>query len=363
MPRLADHRPHDHRPRPTWPDEAVLGGVDTHRDTHVAAACDPLGRVLGSAEFPTTAAGFAALLRFLGSFGTLAAVGVEGTGSYGSGLARWLAAQGVLVLEVDRPNRQARRRRGKTDTIDAEEAARAVAAGRARTVPKTATGSVEMVRMLRMTRRSASKQRTQAVNQIHALIVTAPEALRAQLAGLTTGQLLTTAARLRPGPMHDPTAAAKYALSALARRVKALDEEIAGLDAHLEQLIAAAAPDLIARHGVGIDTAGALLCAVGDNPHRLSSEKSFAALCGASPVAASSGRTNRHRLNRGGDRQANSALWRIVIVRMRSHPPTQAYVHRRTQEGLSKRDIIRCLKRYVARELYQDLPRPASTTA
>jgi transposase len=311
--------------------------------------------VLATKEFPTTTAGFKALLRFLRSHGQLAAVGVEGTGCWGGGLARFLAARDVTVIEVDRPNRQARRRRGKSDTIDAEEAARAVIAGRARTVPKTGTGPVEMARQLRVTRRSAIKQRTQALLQLQALADTAPDELRDALKPLGYAALIDTAARFRPGEMTTPTAAAKYAMSLLARRIQRLDDELAGLDAHLKDILTAAHPQLLAAHGVGPDTAGALLVAAGDNPERLRTEQSFAALCGASPVQASSGNTRRHRLNRGGDRQANSALWRIVLVRMKTHPPTRAYVARRTTDGMSKRDIMRCLKRYVAREIYHHI--------
>ena len=355
MPRFPERPARDQLERPEWPPGAVIGGVDTHKHVHVAAVCDPLGRVLASQSFPTTTNGFKALLRFLRSHGELAAVGVEGTGCWGGGLARWLAARDIRVIEVDRPNRQARRRRGKSDTIDAEEAARAVVAGRARTVPKTGTGPVEMARQLRVARRSAIKQRTQALLQLQALADTAPDDLRDTVKPLRYAALIELAARFRPGEMTTPTAAAKYAMSTLARRIQHLDAEIAGLDDHLKTILTAAHPRLLAAHGVGPDTAGALLVAAGDNPERLLSEQSFAALCGASPVQASSGNTHRHRLNRGGDRQANSALWRIVLVRMRSHPPTRDYVARRTAEGLAKRDIMRCLKRYVAREIYHHI--------
>jgi len=363
MSRLAERHVRDHLERPEWPPGAVIGGVDTHKHIHVAAVCDPLGRVLASDTFPTTTAGFKTLLRFLRSHGELAAVGIEGTGCWGGGLSRWLATRDVHVVEVDRPNRQARRRRGKSDTIDAEEAARAVVAGRARTVPKTGTGPVEMARQLRVARRSAIKQRTQALLQLQALADTAPDELRDTVKKLRYAQLIATAARFRPGELTTTSAAAKYAMSALARRIQHLDSEIDGLDAHLKAILTAAHPDLLAAHGVGPDTAGALLVAAGDNPERLVSEQAFAALCGASPVQASSGNTHRHRLNRGGDRQANSALWRIVLVRMRSHQPTRDYVTRRTAEGLAKRDIMRCLKRYVAREIYHHInPTPPALT-
>jgi transposase len=229
-----------------------------------------------------------------------------------------------------------------------------------------------MARQLRVTRRSAIKQRTQALLQLQALADTAPDELRDALKPLGYAALIDTAARFRPGEMTTPTEAAKYAMGLLARRIQHLDAEIDGLDAHLKEILTAAHPELLAAHGVGPDTAGALLVAAGDNPQRLTSERSFAALCGASPVQASSGNTRRHRLNRGGDRQADSALWRIVLVRMKTHPPTRAYVSRRTAEGMRKRDIMRCLKRYVTRDIYHHLDptrrpaghlRPLSPTA
>ena len=334
--------------------ETVIGGVDTHKDLHVAAAIDGLGRVLGSRTFPTTPAGYRALTRWLATHGTIEAVGVEGTGSWGAGLARHLTDAGHTVIEVHRPNRQRRRLRGKTDTIDAEEAALAVISGRASAVPKTRTGPVEPIRMLRIARRGAMKARGQANNQLHSLIDTAPEPVRDQLRDLPARQRVALAARLRPGPdPADVTAAAKTAITSVARRIQNLDTEIAALDTGLTHLVTTTAPTLLARHGIGIDTAGALLVAAGDNPHRLRHEHSFAALCGTSPVEVSSGQRQRHRLNTGGDRIANSALWRIVIVQMATDPATRAYVTRRTTEGRTKKEIIRCLKRYTARQAYR----------
>ena len=333
----------------------VTGGVDTHRDVHVAAVIDQTGRILCTAEFPTTLAGHRQLLRWFRRYGDLSAVGVEGTGAWGAGLARFLCAQDVVVVEVDRPNRQHRRRHGKSDPVDAEAAARAALNGEALGTPKSRTGQVEAIRALRVARRSAVKARVQAANQLHALVVTAPEALRARLRHLGLAELAVTATRLRPGSPTTPLDATKVALGEIARRWLALGEEINRLDAHLGPLVADTAPALLARHGVGTDTAGALLVAAGDNPGRLRSEASFAALCGASPVDASSGLQRRHRLNRGGDRSANQALWRIALVRMSNCPRTKAYVQRRTHEGHSKKEIIRCLKRYIAREVYADL--------
>jgi len=337
----------------------VVGGVDTHKDVHVAAACDPLGRVLGTREFSTTTAGYRRLAAWLSSFGTLEAVGVEGTGTWGAGLTRFLTGAGIRVVEVDRPNRQTRRRRGKSDTIDAEEAARAVVAGRATAIPKARTGPVESIRLLRNARKGAMKARGQAGNQLHALIDTAPDEVRDRFRDLPSAARVRAAARLRPGPITTPTAAAKTAIASVARRIGHLDDEIAALDAQLAILVTATAPRLVARHGIGIETAGALLVAAGDNPQRLAHEHSFAALCGTSPVEVSSGKRQRHRLNTGGDREANSALWRIVIVRMATDPVTKAYVTRRVAEGRTKKEIIRCLKRYTARQAYRDLRAPA----
>jgi len=333
----------------------VVGGVDTHRDVHVAAVVDDIGRVLGSAEFPSTISGHRCLLRWLRRHGELDRVGVEGTGAWGAGLSRFLIAEGITVVEVDRPNRQHRRRHGKSDTTDAEAAARAALNGDANGAPKTRTGNVEAIRALRVARRSAIKARTQAANQLHALVVTAPDELRGQLRALPLAELAATAARFRPGHTITAVTGTKIALAEIARRWLALSEEIARLDEHLDRLVAATAPRLVARHGIGTDTAGALLVAAGDNPHRLRNERSFAALCGVSPLDASSGLQRRHRLNRGGDRDANHALWRIALVRMATCPRTRAYVARRTAEGRTKKEIIRCLKRYIAREIHADL--------
>ena len=341
---------------------SITGGVDTHKDLHVAAALDGVGKLLATESFPTTAAGYRALLAWLRGFGTVVAVGVEGTGSWGAGLARHLAAEGVTVLEVNRPNRQHRRRRGKSDPADAEAAARAVMAEQATGSPKATNGVIESVRLLRLARRSAIKGRSQAANQIHSVIDTAPEELRAQLIGLSTAARIARCARLRPADVATPLGAAKLALVSLARRWSALDAEIEMLGAELGRLVARAAPTLVAVKGVGTDVAGALLTAAGDNPERLHSEASFAALCGASPIEASSGRSTRHRLNRGGDRQANSALYTVVINRLTWDDRTRAYMARRTAEGKSKREAIRCLKRYVARELYREIRKISLTS-
>jgi transposase len=330
----------------------VTIGVDTHGDVHVAHAKDQLGRRLDTVSIPTTPTGYQDLLAWARGLGQVQAWGVEGTGSYGAGLARYLRKAGQVVLEVNRPDRAARRRRGKSDPVDAEAAARAVQAGEVTIVPKTADGQVEMLRSLRVARTTAMRARTQAVNALRSLLVTAPAELREQLRGLSAVRLVRCAATLDPGRLTSPTAAAMLALGTLARRYQALDAEITALDSELDQLTATAAPGLLALFGVGPDVASALLIAAGDNPRRLRSEAAFSMLCGSSPIKASSGKTTRHRLNRGGDRQANAALYRIVIVRLRWHQPTKDYMARRTTEGKSKKEIIRCLKRYVAREVF-----------
>ncbi len=336
----------------------VTGGVDTHGEVHVAAVIDAVGRILGTSSFPSTPAGCRGLLRWLRGHGQVARVGVEGTGSFGAGLARYLAAEGVAVIEVNRPNRQLRRRRGKSDTVDAESAARAALNGEATGAPKAGTGPVESVRVLRLARRSAVKARTQAINQIRDLIVTAPDQLRCRLRDLDTDQRVQVCARFRANGVKDPAEATKTALQALARRYLALSAEIDQLGTQIGQLCAAVNPELMAAHGIGPEVAATLLVTAGDNPDRMTSEAAFAALCGASPIEASSGRITRHRLNTGGDRQANNALWRIALVRMSNDPRTQAYVARRRQDGKSSKEIIRCLKRYIAREIFQLLTNP-----
>jgi transposase len=334
----------------------ITGGVDTHADMHVAAALDSIGGLLGVQEFPATAAGYASLLGWLRGFGTLAVAGVEGTGSYGAGLARHLAAAGVCVVEVDRPDRQDRARQGKSDPLDAVSAARAALSGRASGAPRGRDGVVEAIRALMVAKRSARQERIQAINQARALIMTGPEELRARFVRRSPAQLIEAIAALRPRPGDVPGYATRVALRELGRRAQFLDAQLDRLDELIGPLVTARAPGLLALHGVGPDTAAMLLVAAGDHPERLRSESSWAHLCGVAPIPASSGKTaGRYRLNRGGDRQANSALWRIVIVRMNSHPATRAYADRRSEEGLSKKEIIRCLKRYVAREVYRQL--------
>jgi transposase len=339
---------------------AVTGGVDTHADTHVAAALDPVGGLLGVREFPATAAGYALLLGWLGGFGTVCLVGVEGTGSYGAGLARHLSTAGVRVVEVDRSDRQDRRRQGKSDPLDAVSAARAAQSGRARGASKGRDGAVEAIRALMVARRSAAAERTQTVNQARALILTGPEDLRARFTRHATAALIAGLASLRPRPGSTVGYATRIALRELGRRAEFLDGQIERLDELIVPLVTARAPGLLALYGVGPNTAALLLIAAGDHPGRLRSEAAWAHLCGVAPIPASSGKTIRRRLNPGGDRQANHALWRIVFTRMSSHPATRAYVERRTAEGKSRKEIMRCLKRYVAREVYPHLRAPSA---
>lgn len=338
----------------------VTLGVDSHRDMNVAVALDQQGRMLGTRAVPTTRQGHSELLRWATNLGELTQVGVEGSSSYGAGLCRILRSQGILVLEVERPHRRSRRVAGKSDPLDAEKAARAVLAGEVRVVAKGGDGDVENLRMLWVTRAGAMKARTQAANQLHALVVTSPDRFKECLGSLSTKGLIRIAARWRPDPRRGRESVAKFAMRSVARRYLELDLEISSLDTEIQALVDAAAPALIATKGIGYETAAALLVAAGDNPERLRTESAFAHLCGAAPVPASSGKTVRHRLSRGGDRQANRALFLIVLGRMRLDERTRNYVRRRTGEGLSKMEIIRCLKRYVAREVYPLLPRAAT---
>jgi transposase len=327
----------------------------------VASARDQLGRRVASTLVPTSPAGYQHLLDWARQLGEVAAFGIEGTGSYGAALARFLRANGQQVFEVNRPDRATRRRRGKSDPLDADAAARAVQAGDAAGLPKAGTGTVEMLRVLRVARQSALKARTQATNALRALLVTAPAELREQLRGLSKTTLPRTAAALDPGQLTSPTAATMLALRTLGQRHAALTAELTVLEAEINRLVARHAAPLLALFGVGPDSAGALLVAAGDNPERLCSEAAFAALCGVSPVEASSGKTIRHRLNRGGDRQANAALYRIVLVRLRWHQPTKDYMARRVAEGKTTKEVIRCLKRYLAREVFAVLTQTGQT--
>ena len=334
---------------------AITGGVDTHSEVHVAAALDPVGGLLGVREFPATAAGYRGLLGWLRGFGAVALVGIEGTGSYGAGLARHMAGAGIRVVEVDRADRQDRRRNGKSDPLDAVSAARAAQSGRAAGAPKGRDGAVEAIRVLMVAKRSARNERTQAINQARALILTGPDELRSRFAGHRAAALAEAITALRPRPGDAADYAVRIALRELGRRAEFPGAQIERLDELIVPLVTVRAPGLLSLYGVGPDTAALLLIAAGDHPERLRSEAAWAHMCAVAPIPASSGKTRRHRLNRGGNREANHALWRIVITRMSAHPATRAYVERRTEEGLSRKEIIRCLKRYVAREVYPHL--------
>jgi transposase len=281
--------------QPSLSTRRVVGGVDTHKDVHVAAVLEETGRLLGTESFPTTAAGYRQLQRWMCAHGEVVAIGVEGTGAWGAGLARHLTHNGVDVREVTRPNRQHRRRYGKSDEADAIGAARAVLAGEAAGTPKAGTGQVEAIRLLRVARRSAIKARTQAANQIHAVIDTAPEELRRRFINHPTPEIVAEVARFHRHLPTTPLEAARYTLRSLARRWQHLNDEITELDAQLDDLTATVAPTLRAMNGVGPQVATALLAAAGDNPERLRSSASFAALCGVSPIDASSGRQRHHR--------------------------------------------------------------------
>lgn len=342
----------DHR---STTEEAVVGGVDTHKDVHVAAVLGSTGALLGTSEFPATLAGHADLLRWMVSFGNVSCVGVEGTGNYGAGLTRFLLAEGARVVEIVRPDRRARRFRGKSDTLDAENAARAVLAGDRTSAPKHRDGPVESLRALRVARTSATKARRAALQLLRNTIVSAPDELRESVRGLTPTVLVRTCAAWRPNRevAHDPTTATRITLRSLARRVLHLQEEIADLDGLVAALVARINPRLTEASCVGVEIAAQLLVTAGENPERMRSEAAFAMLCGVAPLPASSGKTRRYRLNRGGDRAANCALHMAAISRLRVDPRTRDYAARRAAEGLSKKEILRCLKRYLARELYK----------
>ena len=344
----------------TSSDRRVTGGVDTHDDVHVAAVLDSAtGRQLDTASFPTTPSGYAELLAWTRANGIVDRIGVESTGSWGAGLTRHLTAAGIEVIEVDRPDRKARRHDGKSDPTDAVAAARAALSGRANVVPKSRDGAVEAIRTLEIVYHAATLDRTRAINQFKALIVTAPDGLRHRLRdGLSLTAQLERARRFpdnHPDPVELQT---RFALRELARRIGFLDDQNHRLETRIAGLVTAHAPALLGVFGVGPHAAAQLLAATGDNPQRLRSEAAFAKLCGVCPLPASSGKTTRHRLNRGGDRRANNALFTIVLVRMRHDPATRAYVARRTTEGKTRKEIMRCLKRYVSREIFTAITNP-----
>jgi transposase len=332
----------------------IIVGVDTHKHLHVAVVIDTLGVRLADRSFSADSDGYVQMAEWAEQLGRIEVFGIEGTGSYGVGLTSLLRRRGHRIVEVNRGNRQARRANGKSDTADAEIAARQVLAGVAKAVPKLASGQVEMIRQIKVARDTAVKARTSAMITLKQIVVNAPAELREALSLLADKALINRCAGFRVSKLTDTTASAKFSLRTLARRWLALSAEIAEADRHLDQLTTDVAPSMRQAFGVGPDTAAEMLVIFGDNPQRIHSDAAFAKLCGACPVPASSGMTaGRHRLYTGGHRQANAALYRSVIVRMRFHQPTIDYVNRRTAEGLGKKEIIRCLKRFLAREIYQ----------
>ena len=331
----------------------VVIGVDTHKHVHVAAVMDTIGGILATLTITTDAGGFKQLLEWASDFGKVLAFGIEGTGSYGATLTSFLRRHGHKVIEAGRPDRRTRRANGKSDTLDAENAARSVLAGFATATPKTADGAVEMIRQLKIAHDSAVADRTASMVTMKAMLVHGSDELRRETSRKTQIMLARHLAALRPRVLESPDDALRHSLRSLARRWQQLDTEAKELSAMIEQLVTRTAPQLLEQFGIGVDTAAEILIVVGDNPERIQSEAAFAKLAGISPVPTGSGMTSgRHRINHGGHRQLNAAIYRTVIVRMRFHEPTIAYVARRTAEGKSKREIIRCLKRYVIREVY-----------
>jgi transposase len=336
----------------------VVIGADTHLDTiHIAAITDT-GQLLGDAEFHTTPTGYWGALTWARSFGDVVTVGVEGTSSYGAGFTQALQANDIHVVEVNRPDRAARRRQGKSDPLDAYSAARAVLAGHGLAVPKDPnTGALKA---LQVARRGAVKARTAAIQQIKDLLITAPADLRERYRRYTTTlKLVQALSRCRPGAHQDPTTVSVlFACKALAQRIEFFDRQDRDLTAEIDTLVTAINPALRAAYGVGPDTAAQLLITAGTNAHRLRSEAAFAMLAGAAPIPASSGKTTRHRLSRGGDRSANNALHRIALVRWSHEPRTRDFVASQIAAGRTKKEILRLLKRAIAREMFRHLTAP-----
>ncbi len=341
--------------------DRIIVGVDTHKWEHVAVAIDGLGRQLAEMAIPATAAGYKDLVEWARALGDARVFGIEGTGSYGSGVASFLRRHGEDIIEVSRPPRKGERRlSGKSDVIDAEHAARAVLSGKASAIPKVGDGAIETIRLVKIARDGAVRIQTQAMVTLKSVLVTAPDELRQELEPLSDFKLVTACAGLEGAfDAGDSSSAVRHLLQVLSRRWLQLHDEVKRHGKVLEKLTAASAPKLVAAFGIGPDIAAEMLVTAGSNAGRIRSESAFAKLCGACPVPASSGTTKRHRLNRGGNRQANAALYRAVVVRMRWHEPTRTYMQRRIAEGLTKREVIRCLKRFVAREVYRLLPGPS----
>lgn len=336
-------------------DVAFVIGVDTHAHTHTLVLVEArTQRTSRSLTITATRSGYRQALRLArrqapGS----RAWALEGSGSYGAGLARFLCEQGEQVLEVERPRREGRRGRFKSDVFDAERAARQVLQGQAGATPRLGS-ETQALRALLVAREGAVLARSAALNELRALLVSAPPPLRERLQGLPRGVLVEACARLRPGRAGSERAALALALRSLARRVRQLQAEAQELEGELALRVRALAPGLLARRGVGPICAAELLVAW-SQPGRLRSEAAFARLAGVAPIPASSGKVQRHRLDRGGDRRLNRALHTIVLCRRRVDAETKAYIARRVSEGKSEREAVRCLKRYLARSLFRQL--------
>jgi transposase len=340
----------------------VVIGVDTHKDTHTAAVVDArTGGVLARATVPADPDGYAALVQLAERHSGLRAWAMESTGSYGAGLAQHLAGGGEWVIELDRPKRPARRAGAKSDPIDAERAARDALARTHLAQPKT--GAERAALQMRLTaRRAAVEAAADAQRQLHALVITAPEAVRARFRGQRTRAMIATAGRLRPSSTGDiEQYTALTVLRELARRIRFLEAEAAGHDAAIRAVVRSWRPDLLQLPGVGPIVAATVLTAW-SHPGRCRNDAAFAMLAGAAPIPASSGQTIRYRLNRSGDRQLNRALHTVALVRLQRDHRTRAYADRRRTDGKTDREIKRCLKRYIARELYRRLEAMPSTT-
>ena len=326
----------------------IYAGVDTHSDTHTLALIDEYGRPLATQTFTADPTGYERLAAMIGDPDACLGIGVEGTNSYGAALTRRLVEAGYNVYEVLRPKRAVRRRDGKSDPVDA------LAAGDGTSVPKSADGWVEALRALNAERAQLVTAMTALSNSATGLLTTAPEHIRERYRGLRTPIRMRRLAVCRPsGNMVEQ--GMLVALKAAGKAWKALKEQADLLERSMRLILEEHARPLLDIYCASTVTAATLAIVAGDNPERIRSEAAFAKLCGACPIPASSGKTNRHRLNKGGNRQGNSALHHIAIVRMRYHQPTRDYVDRKTGEGKGKMEIIRCLKRFIAREAYRAL--------
>jgi len=339
----------------------VVIGVDTHKHTHTAAVVTAAtGAAVEDLTVDTDPDGYAALVELADRHGGLRAWAIEGTGGYGAGLARYLAEQGEWVIELDRPNRPARRNGAKSDPLDAIRAAREALARPHLALPRS-DGERTALAVRLAARRSAVEGSRIAQQQLHALVIAAPETLRSRLRGKTTLQMVKVCARLRVDARWDVTTRhTAGVLRDLARRIDGLNGEAAQHEKAILELVRSWRPDLLALRGVGPIVAAVALCAW-SHPGRVRSDAAFAMLAGAAPIPASSGQTVRYRLNRCGDRQLNRALHTIALSRLRYDPDTRAYAERRRAEGKTDREIKRCLKRYIARQLYRQLENPPST--